>query len=197
MSWGLRNASPAQRLESSPLDKMLRSVHTVSKNWNHHSTALKQADLPKIRPQVHNLPGAQTNQHAHCPKCKPLDPFIRALICISKLLLPDPQILHLLHDFIHCLLNPPQVCLDRLQLLHGLNGRPVLRVSADVDVQLNVSARILSYFYEQVHQCGSVQRRISGPDVVSQGNRMVEKEAYVVLTVYSRSRRRTPYPLDS
>jgi hypothetical protein len=38
--------------------------------------------------------------------------------------------------------DPAQLCFDGLQLLTGLDGGPVLRICADVDVQFNVSGRV-------------------------------------------------------
>jgi hypothetical protein len=111
------------------------------------SPVIGQVDSPKVRPQVDNLPSTQPNQHTHCPKRKPLDPLVRALVRIPELLFSYSQIFHLLHNLIHCLLDSSQLRLDRLQLLLGLYGRPILRISADIDVQLDMPAGVLSYFY--------------------------------------------------
>lgn len=124
---------------------MLRPISTVS-STSIQDSIINKGDLPKVRPQVHNLPSAQPNQHAHCAECKPFDPLIRALICIAQLLLSQPQILHLLHNFIDRLFNTPQLCLNWFKLLRCLNSRPIACVSANVDVQLNVTAWIPAYF---------------------------------------------------
>ena len=78
-----------------------------------------------------------------CPsqrtKGKPLDPLICAFICVSQFLLPHPQVFHLIHNLIDSLLNPPQLGLDGFQLLRSLDGRPISRVGADIDVQLDMA----------------------------------------------------------
>jgi len=96
---------------------------------------------PEIRPQIHNLPHAQRNQHAHRPDRKPLDPLIRTLIRIPQLHLPAAQVLHLVRDLLRDLTDASQVRLDGLELLARLDRAPVLGVGADVDVQLDAARR--------------------------------------------------------
>jgi hypothetical protein len=124
---------------------MLRPISDSQFNIT-QDTTIEQADLPKVRPQVHNLPSAQPNQHAHCAECKPFDPLIRALIRIPQLLLSLPQILHLLQNLTDRLPNAQQLRLNWFKLLRSLNSRPIACVGANVDVQLNVSARVPPYF---------------------------------------------------
>ena len=81
---------------------------------------------PKIRPQIHNLPHPQRDQHAHSPKGEPLDSFVRTLVRVSELLLSGSQVFHLVHDFIHGVLDPSEFGLDRLQFFGGLDGGPHL-----------------------------------------------------------------------
>jgi hypothetical protein len=94
---------------------------------------------PKVRPQVDNLPRAQSNQHAHGSERKPLDALICALVRISQLLLACPQIVHLRHNLTNRLLNAPELHFHRLQLLAGRNGIPVLGIGAYVNVKLDVA----------------------------------------------------------
>jgi hypothetical protein len=114
---------------------------------------------PKVRPQVHDLPRAQSHQHTHSTQCKPLDTLICALICISQLLLACPQIIHLGDNFSNRLFNTPQLRLHRLQLLARRNGIPVLGIGSYVDVELDVAwlrglggTRV--YVFEAHVECG-------------------------------------------
>lgn len=93
---------------------------------------------PEVRPQVDDLPRAKTNQHAHSPKRKPLDPLIRTLIRIAELLLSDLEVIKLLDNLINHLLDAPEIRLDGLELLSSLDRIPILRVGPDVNVQLHV-----------------------------------------------------------
>lgn len=97
---------------------------------------------PKIRPQIHDLPHTQRNQHAHSPNRKPLHSLIGALISIPELHLPRPQKVHLVHHLLRHSLQPPQLRLHGPQLLASLDGRPVLRIGADVDVQFDGFGRV-------------------------------------------------------
>lgn len=103
------------------------------------SRRLDEMLAPEVRPEVHDLPRTQPNQHRHRPNCKPLDALIRALIRIPQLLLTGPQIVHLRDNFADRLLNAPQLRLDRLQLLASRNGVPVLGIGSYVDVELDVA----------------------------------------------------------
>jgi hypothetical protein len=133
---------------SGHLDQVLRPVFqskSAKCTQTHAGKTIKSPSFrslnnpPKIRPQIHNLPRPQPNQHAHRPKRKPLDPLIRTLIGIPELLLPPPQILHLRHDLVDRLLDATQLRLDRLQLLCRRDPGPVLGVGPDVDVEFDVS----------------------------------------------------------
>jgi len=104
-------------------------------------------NIPEICPQIHDLPRPQSNQHSHRAKRKPLDPLIRTLIRIPKLLFSRPQIVHLPHNLRYQLLNAPKLRLNRLQLLLRLNGRPVAGVGADVDVQFDMAGGRHDGFY--------------------------------------------------
>jgi len=102
-------------------------------------SCLDQVLRPEIRPQVHNLPRPKSNQHPHRPESKPLNPLIRALVCISELLLSHPQVLHLSNNLLDILLDPPQLSINRLKLLRSLDCRPISCIGADVDIELDVA----------------------------------------------------------
>jgi hypothetical protein len=99
-----------------------------------HRLEREKTNIPEISPQINNLPRAQSHQHAHGPQRKPLDPLVRALIGVAQLLLAHAQVLHFLHDLIDAGLDAPQLRVDGLELLGGLDRRPIARVGADVDV---------------------------------------------------------------
>lgn len=103
---------------------------------------LDQVLAAEVRPQIYDLPHPQRDQHAHSPERKPLDPLVRALIRISQLHLAAPEVVHLVRDFLGRLGQPPQLGFHGLQLLAGLDGRPVLGVGADVDVELHAAHRV-------------------------------------------------------
>jgi hypothetical protein len=105
---------------------------------------------PKVRPQIDHLPRAQADQHSHRAQRKPLHALIRALIRVPQLLLSRPQIVHLGDNLTDRLLDAPQLRLDRLELLAGGNGVPVLGIGSYVDVELDV-ARIRSLLGARVY----------------------------------------------
>lgn len=51
---------------------------------------LDQMLTPEVSPQIHDLPGSQTNEHSHGYESKPFYPLVRALIGIPKLLFATP-----------------------------------------------------------------------------------------------------------
>lgn len=125
---------------------MLRPVEgrpksaTDSKAKNGERKKRKKAKIdiiPKVSPQINNLPSTQPNQHPHSPKRKPLNPLIRTLIGIPQPLLASPEILHLINNFTDQLLDVTKVRLDRFELFLSLDAGPVARVSADVDVEFD------------------------------------------------------------
>jgi hypothetical protein len=95
----------------------------------------RRDNIPEISPQVDDLPRTQAHQHTHGAQRKPLDSLIRALIRIPQLLFAHPQIFHLLNNLIDRSFDAAQFRLDRLQLLASLDGRPVLRIRTDIDIQ--------------------------------------------------------------
>lgn len=97
---------------------------------------------PEIAPQVHDLPRAQTNQHAHGQVSEPLYAIVRALVGIPQLLFPRAQVVHLRDNLADNLLDASQLGFDGLELLAGLDGGPVLCVGADVDVELDVAGGV-------------------------------------------------------
>lgn len=94
---------------------------------------------PEVSPQVYNLPHSQRNQHAHCSDREPLHSLVRALICVSQLHLSPAQIIQLVNDLFRDLANAAKLGFYGLQLLAGLNRRPVLGIGAYVDVEFYVS----------------------------------------------------------
>jgi hypothetical protein len=114
------------------------------------SPLLNEMLTPEVGPQIDNLPRTQRDQHAHSTQSKPLDALIRALIGIPQLLLACPQVIHLGDNLANHLLDPAQLCLDRLQLLARRDGIPVLGIGSYVDVELDV-ARIRRLGGARVH----------------------------------------------
>lgn len=110
-------------------------------NTNRAIAFLDQVLAAEVGPQIYDLPYSQCDQHAHSPKREPLHPLVRALIRISQLHLAGPQVVHLVRDFLGRLGQPPELGFHGLQLLPGLDGRPVLGVGADVDVELDATHR--------------------------------------------------------
>jgi hypothetical protein len=105
-------------------------------------THLNEMLRPEIRPEVDNLPRSQANQHAHCTKCEPLDPLVCALICISQLLLASTEVVHLGYYLPNDFLDSTELYFDRFEFLASLNGRPIFCVSANVDIEFDVSAGV-------------------------------------------------------
>ena len=113
---------------------MLGSVLEVSIEPNRHV----KGDKPKVRPEINNLPRAESTQHTNRAESKPLNAVIRRLISISKPLLSMSEVLHLMDKLADQLLDSAQLNLDRLELLRRLDLAPVLGVGTDLDVQLDV-----------------------------------------------------------
>lgn len=116
---------------------MLRPGGTVSDAQN--GEELQKLDLPEVCPQIHNLPCAQSDQHAHSSQCEPFDALVGAFVRVPQLLFSLSQIFHLLHDLVDRLFYPPQFRLHGLQFLRRLHGRPIFRVSSNVDIEFDVT----------------------------------------------------------
>jgi hypothetical protein len=99
--------------------------------------------IPKISPQVNNLPCAKPNQHTHRAEGKPLHSLIRALICVPQFLLAGSQIFHLFDNLLYQFLHPSKINLDRLKLLLGLDTRPISGISANVNIKFDVTGRVI------------------------------------------------------
>lgn len=104
------------------------------------------SNSPEIRPQIDNLPSTQSSQHTHRPKSKPFYTLIRTFISISQFLFPSPHVLQFSDDFLNHLLDSAEVGFDGLEFLLGLDGGPVSRVGADVDVQFYLAGRVCAGF---------------------------------------------------
>lgn len=99
-------------------------------------------NLPEVCPQINDLPCSQSNQHPHGSEAKPLDSGVRALIRVSQLLFSAPEVFHLRNDFGDQLFNASEFCLNRLELLSGLDSRPIFGVCANVNVEFDMACRI-------------------------------------------------------
>lgn len=122
------------------LDKMLRSVSIISKKKGRS----EGKNTPEISPQVNNLPHAQSNQHAHSAKGKPLDTLVGRLIGITQLLLAVAQVFHLIDNLGNHFFDSSQVGFNGLELLLRLDAGPVARVGADFNVEFNFAAWAIS-----------------------------------------------------
>lgn len=98
---------------------------------------LNQVLGAEISTEVHDLPGPKTNQQPRGADTEPLDTRVCALVGITQLLLTKTQEFHLVHNLRRKLLDTAQLCLDRVELLLRLNGRPVASVGANVNIQLD------------------------------------------------------------
>lgn len=95
----------------------------------------------EVGAEVHNLPAPETNQQPRSADTEPLDTVVGALVGITQLLLTKAQVLHLVDNLGRQLLDAAQVGLDGLELLLGLDGRPVTGVGANIDIELNGTGR--------------------------------------------------------
>lgn len=91
----------------------------------------------EVSPQVDNLPRAESHQHAHGAKSKPLHSLVGALVGIAQTLLTRTQVLHLCDDILDHLFDAAEVGLNGLELLLDLDAGPVAGVGADLDVELD------------------------------------------------------------
>lgn len=104
------------------------------------SAETQEADnIPKISPQIDNLPRPQRHKHAHRPKRKPFHPLVRTLVRIPQLLFPRPQIFHLGYNLLYQFFDASEFRLDGFEFFLGLDGGPVAGVGADVDVEFDVA----------------------------------------------------------
>lgn len=92
---------------------------------------------PEISPQINNLPSSKSNKCSHDREGKPLHTLICRLVRIAQFLLARSQVLHLTDNLWNNLLNASQLNFDRLEFLGSLNGRPVTRISANINIKLN------------------------------------------------------------
>lgn len=139
---GGKEASWTKATPASGLDEMLRPVPHPSVLQSTPSTHQIPDNIPEVSSKVDHLPGSKPNQHAHGAKGKPFDSFVGALVGVSEFLLAHSQVLQLLDNLIDRLFYPPQLGLDRLEFLRGLDRRPVTRVRANVNVEFDVADRI-------------------------------------------------------
>lgn len=110
--------------------------------YRKYSRGKGQGHRPEVRPQVQDLPDPENDQDEGGAETEPLNPVVGALVGVAQLLLARPQVVHLAHNLGYHLLHTAKVSLDRLELLGGLNRRPVLCVGTDVDVELDVAGRV-------------------------------------------------------
>lgn len=132
----------------------------VSSGTRQKTTTQASRHEPEVCPQVHNLPAPETNEQEGRAKAKPLDTRVGALVGVAQLLLAHAQVVHLLDNLAQHLLDAPQLSLDWLELLVGLNRRPVLGIGADIDIQLNVAEAVLAATVRQVVLKADVKRRV-------------------------------------
>lgn len=93
----------------------------------------------EVGAQVHDLPAPEADEQPRGADAEPLDARVGALVGVAQLLLARAQVVHLAHNLGRQLLDPAQVRFDGLELLRRLDGRPVLGVGANVDVELDVA----------------------------------------------------------
>jgi len=94
---------------------------------------------PEVGAEVHDLPHPKGEEDQGGDDAEPLDAGVGALVGVAQLVLTELEVVHLLVDLGHELLDAAQLGLDGLELLSSLDGGPVLGVGADVDVELDVT----------------------------------------------------------
>lgn len=93
----------------------------------------------EVGAQVEDLPDPEADEQPGGQDAEPLDAVVGALVCVTELLLAGAEVVHL-DDHLGCqLFDAAQVGLDGLELLGGLDGRPVLGVGTNVDVELDLA----------------------------------------------------------
>ncbi len=97
----------------------------------------------EVRPQVQDLPPPDADEQEGGAEAEPLDSVVGALVGVAQLLLAGAQVVHLGDDLGHELLDPAQLRLDGLQLLARLDGSPILGIGANIDVEFDVTNRVL------------------------------------------------------
>lgn len=102
----------------------------------------KHCRSPEICPQINDLPGAQSDQHAHRSQSKPFNALVRTLIGVSQFLLPTSHIVHLSNDLTYQRLNPTKVSLNGLKFLLRLDSRPITGVGPNINIELHVTGRV-------------------------------------------------------
>lgn len=95
----------------------------------------------EVGAEVHDLPSPETDQEPGGSDTEPLDAVVGALVGVSELLLTGAEVLHLGNKLAGDLLDTAELSLNRLELLGGLNSRPILGVGANVDIKLDVTGR--------------------------------------------------------
>lgn len=97
----------------------------------------------EVGTEVHDLPAPETNKEPGCSDTKPLDTVVGALVGVSELLFSGAEVLHLGHELAGDLFDTAELSFDGLELLSRLDGRPILGVGANVDVELDVAGRVV------------------------------------------------------
>lgn len=86
-----------------------------------HQTSSNKFLSLKILPEVKDLPDTGSDQGDHSQDGEPLDPLVRALVCITQPLFPLFQVFHFAHDLLQGGLDPPELGLHGLQFLRLLD----------------------------------------------------------------------------
>lgn len=141
--------------------------------------------IPKVSPQVNNLPSPQPDQHSHCPECKPFNTLISTLIGIPQSLLTSSEIFHFLDNLANQFFDAPKIRLDGLELFLSLNGGPVTRIGADVDIEFNGAVNI-STIVCTLNWSGQKQE----PRTAVQAERLTSRNKLIFKTDIKRSIRR-------
>lgn len=142
--------------------------------------ALNNVLRAEVRPEVGDLPGAQTNEREEDEVEEVLHPLVSALVGVAQLLLAQTHVLGVLVELGHALAELAQLHLGGLQLLGSLVRVPVARVGANLHIELNRALARRSV-------AGSLVETVGEADIERGVGRGRESLVHLVVNVVSES----------
>lgn len=194
MTGGVQNTTRQYQIRCFDLFETRPAVShdTINHQRPTRATSTRELNIPKVSPEIYDLPNTQSDQHPHSAKSKPLHALVGALVGIPQLLFAGPQVLHLVDNLRHHLLNTTQISFNGLELLRGLNAGPVTGVGANLDIELDRLVGVRNTIWTRSDQLPSQKQ--SSQVEVSCAAKKSKRKTHDEKPAYSQSKHQTKCP---